>query len=1074
MKGVVFISVLLALAFWAALLAQAQEPSDKQRARQLAEQVLNGREVIVRLYVDPKNNPRAFDRLSIKLDGLYVTLEGVRLAFAAGKTADALDTSFKELAESSQAARTTLGRLVQSAQAIQPVFEQIEKSVELIEQATGRKFVPLWQFLDYEPRLAPAPSVWSLPGLIADSANTASSALAQVLRSARGDVTLDKMLQAGKTFQAAVPPTDRWTRNLRLGLSHLTNFAQAIKSWLDPNAPSAEQVNSAISQIVRSTNEIAPDLDRMVDDARAVYRAGERIETSVRAVERRLDKMLELKALLVTAEDQQDQAVAAVVGEFVHGEYYRVGSLSIWPKELAPPRYQWCLFQDADQQPIANAQVEVMLGRSYQWNEGVWLWIRNSPLDEKGRLKAPRLGSGGFDRFVFLVDYPEVGEVAVGPYAMELPNEQHRIYTVPMLPKDKWCVFKDALGNPMAGATVEIFQDPGWRRESRCVETATLDEKAQLKPPRNDARLEYSCFIVSHPDYGTTIVEPRRVFRPDKPLQSCTVPLVHKDSLAWERSIWGLVQDEQGSPISQAIIECSSLRTRSGDEIHFTVNAASPYDLPPRTITDEQGGFNFYMPIATDDHKRLVPPKAQYSLRVEAPKELGLCTYEGYATPGEETTIVMQREKSPEEMPVLLFQDEFGPVTDPNKLKKVRIKIQYGAGWTSMDYDHWIRETRFRPGTYSATADWDAKRYEFEPVELTEDSPQIVVFKIIKIEAQDTVYRGQVVHGITGQPVPGAFVMIAHFREGDFAQITPEQWQRLHALPDNPDPCEPALDPVRAVRPFDQILRTDSQGHFQIVIGPIATPDSLIAFEQDFLGVPYDVSRKEVYNPDEQNIVELPTIRLYPAAVVVIEPQIEQDVREVITRWNPGNNEDVNWLEGFLDFYRKMTTSFVINDRLRPNVPQRQQILAGVNIGLTLQPFQSGRRDSPWWCPTYTQIFRAAQGQTIDLGKVTFHPQIPIYVKVVDSHGQPLEDILVANGQPDASRWSGQQQATDQDGLARFYVPPYHQGAFLVGWHGPKTQTPWQKLIYQTTSPQDANSVFMFHLSEEVRKHLLK
>jgi hypothetical protein len=120
MKGVVFISVLLALAFAAALLAQAQPPPDRQQARQLAEQILNGKEVIIRLYADPTNNPRAFDRLAVKLDGLYVTLEGVRLTSAGGKTADAVDVSFKQLAESGQAARTTLGRLVQSAQKIVP------------------------------------------------------------------------------------------------------------------------------------------------------------------------------------------------------------------------------------------------------------------------------------------------------------------------------------------------------------------------------------------------------------------------------------------------------------------------------------------------------------------------------------------------------------------------------------------------------------------------------------------------------------------------------------------------------------------------------------------------------------------------------------------------------------------------------------------------------------------------------------------------------------------------------------------------------------------------------------------
>jgi hypothetical protein len=1074
MKRVVFIWLFLALAFSGVLLARTQQAPDRQQPRQLAEQILNGKEAIIRLYADPTNNPRAFDRLAVKLDGLYVTLEAVRLAFAGTKTADAVDVSFERLLASGEAARTTLGRLVQSAQAIQPVFEQIRQSVELIEQATGRKFVPLWQFLDYESRLAPAPSVWTLPGLITDSASTAGSAVEQMLASARGQQTLDKIFQADKTFQKTAEPIRRWTLNLRPGVTSLIKFAQAAKSQPDPYPPFTEQVNAAVEQILRSAQEISSAIDQIEKDAVTLERSLQEIGRSVQAVQWALDKLLEQKVVAVIAEDQTDQAVAAVVGEFIYAQDYRFGpAFSIWPRELAPPRYQWCLFQDADKQPIADATVEVIVGRGYQWNEGVWLWIRQAKLDKQGRLKTPRPGSRGFDKFVFMVDYPEFGEVPVGPTALDLPDQPHRIYTVPVLPKDKWCVFKDALGNPMAGATVEIFQDVGWRKESRCVETAALDEKGRLKPPRNDPRLDYSCFIVSHPDYGTAIVERRWAFRPDKPLESCTVPLVHKDSQAWQRSIWGVVQDEQENPVSQAIIECSGLRTRGGAGISHT-EMSSLYGRFPRTITDEQGGFNFYFPIVSDDRQRLVPPKAQYSLRVVAPKELGLADYEGFAIAGEETIITMRRQPAPTEQPILVFQDEFGPVTDPNRLKKVTITIQYGAGWTSMGYEDWLRETRFVPGTYSATADWDGKQYEFEPIEFTEDSPKIVVFKIKKIEAQDTVYRGQVVHGITGQPMRGAFVMMARFREGDFAGTTPDQWQQLHQLPDKPDPCDPALEPVRAVRPLDWIVRTDSDGRFQINIKPTARVDSLIAFEQNFLGVPYDLSRKEVYDPNDQKLVELPTIRLYPAAVVVVELQIEQDVREVITRWNPGDNQDVDWLEGFLEFYRKMTTSFVINDRLRPNVPQRLQVLAGVNIGLTLQPIQHSRMDCPWWCPVQTETFRAAQGQVIDLGKVTFQRQIPVYVKVVDSRGQPLEDILVANGQADGSRWSGQQQPTDQDGLARFYVPPYHQGAFLVGWHGQQTQTPWQKLIYQTTGPQDANKEFILQLTDQMVHQLFR
>ena len=1075
MRRILSISLVLASGFSAGLSAQAQQPPDSRQARKLAEQVLAGREVVVRLYHDPKNKPRAFDRLTVKLDAVYVKCDAVRLAFAASTTADDVDVSFEQLLASSQAAKTALDRLVQSAQVIQPVFEAMQRSVQVTQRSAGYKSVPASAWLYDEPRLMIDPLLWSLPVSIADSANAAGSALEQVLRSAQGDIPLDRMLRGSEPFRTTVSPIVHQTQNLRLGLNRLTNSARAIKSVLDPNASHAEQVNSAIIQILRSADEISPDLNRMLDDARTAYRAGDRIQRSVRTVERSLDKMLEQKALVVTAEDQTDEAVAAMVGEFVHGQYYRAGSLSIWPRELTPPRYPWCLFQDADKQPVAGAGVEVMIGRGYSLDDGVWLWIRNAKLDETGRLETPRLGSGPFDKFIFLVSYPDFGAVSVGPHAMELPNEPHVIYSVPVLPKDKWCVFKDALGNPMANATVEIFYQETWRRELEST-LATLDDKGRLKPPRYDARLAYCCFIVSHPDYGTALVEPRWLFQADKLLQSCTVPLVHKDSEAWQRSILGVVQDEQGNPINEAVIECSGLRTAGGG--HISVPGTSPWPGRfPKTITGEQGAFNFYFPIVSDDRKRLVPPNAQYSLRVIAPKELGLAEYHGYAVAGQETTITMQRQPTPEELPILIFHDESGPVTDPNRLKKVRIRIDFvTGGWRAMGYDAWLKQATFRPGTYSATADWDDERYIFEPVEIMEPGPQTVFFQIKEIEAQGTVYRGQVVHGITGQPMPGAFVMLAGFREGDFSLITAEQWQQLHQLPDEPDRSDPALEPVKAIRPFGRFVRTDSHGRFQINIKPTVSPGSLIAFEQDFLGVPYNLSRREVYNPNGQKLVTLPTIRLYPAATVLIEPQIDPEVRHISARWHVNENEsqDVVWLEDLRAFYNTLTSAFISNDELLPNKPQRLQVPAGANINLTLQPIQHSRTDCAWWCPVQTETFRAAQGQIIDLGKVTIESEIPVYVKAVDSRGQALEGIVIANGRADGTSWFGQKQVTDQNGLARFYVPPYYEAAFLAGWHGRRTETPWQKLVYQTSGPQDANAVFTLQLSDEVLQQVRK
>jgi len=58
-------------------------------AKELARGALNGRAVTVRLYLDWKIDPKAYTTLSVPLEGLDVTFDGIRLAYAQGKTADA-------------------------------------------------------------------------------------------------------------------------------------------------------------------------------------------------------------------------------------------------------------------------------------------------------------------------------------------------------------------------------------------------------------------------------------------------------------------------------------------------------------------------------------------------------------------------------------------------------------------------------------------------------------------------------------------------------------------------------------------------------------------------------------------------------------------------------------------------------------------------------------------------------------------------------------------------------------------------------------------------------------------------
>jgi len=1086
MKGVVFISVLLALAFAAALLAQAQPPPDRQQARQLAEQILNGREVIIRLYADPTNNPRAFDRLAVKLDGLYVTLEGVRLTSAGGKTADAVDVSFKQLAESGQAARTTLGRLVQSAQKIGPVFEQIRQAVELIEQATGRKFVDFSRYVDYESHLAP--SIWSLPGLIADSASTAGSAVKQMLASARGDVTLDKMLQGGKTFQTAVPTIDLWAKNLGPRLASVVSFAEAVKTKLDPNAENAGQVQAAVDRIVQLGQKSAPTIEQIAKDGETLRVASKAIESSVRPVEQALDKMLEQKVVVVVAEDQTDQAVAAVVGEFIYAHDYRFGgAFSIWPRELAPPRYQWCLFQDADKQPVASATVEVMIGRGYQWKEGVWLWIRQTKLDEQARLKTPRAGSGGFDKFVFMVHCPDFAEVPVGPHVMELPNEPHLIYTVPVLPKDKWCVFKDALGNAIPNATVEIFQGVEWRKDiSGPAATVKLDEKGRLKPLLSDPKLEFRYFIVSHPDYGTALAEPRRFIRTEGPLAECIVPMVGKGTEVDSRSVWGKVTNGDGNRVAGAVIVCDSLVSAYGSLLRLAGFSLQQV----RAITDQQGQFAFYLPVTVEGQPQLVPLGAKYHLSIDAPEELNVPHYVGSVPSGQETTIVMG--PAFVEIREFIFEDEFGPVTDPNMLQQVRYEFvsEDGHGKSGGMFTLWLKQGKFQPGTYYATADWNGKHYVFEPVKLSQDSPEAVVFRPVKIEPAETIHRGLVVHGITGQPIAGALVMKRlHLSDVNTADLDEKKVEAIFQLGPELEPNDPVFELLSENFKSRMMSITDADGNFQINLpkDDSLPMHSIVALKKNFLGaqqqlqsLPADANSPDRrwhgrFLPERNGYVTLPPMKLFPAGGIIIEPNLPADskARRFTLNWFnfPGDKPD--WFEAMGDYTypnKNQGASLFYRHDLLPGTVQKVYVAAGLEMTLQIQVQAESQ-----WDPVVVPNVKLEQGEVLDLGRVDFGPALKVKVMLIDSSGQPVEGITVRQVSENGLFW-GRWGVTNTDGIAFLNVARYSKGKFVVQDYAkpPPQKRLLEGIAYQIGGQEDAGKEFTLRLSDEILNLIFK
>jgi hypothetical protein len=672
---------------------------------------------------------------------------------------------------------------------------------------------------------------------------------------------------------------------------------------------------------------------------------------------------------------------------------------------------------------------------------------------------------------------------------------QHRLEYPSYIPLNQptaWWTFTDALGNPIPRAVVTIFLSDYDNLTKVKIKTVTLDDAGRLKTSGIPHELKQLFLVISHPDYGIAAFDtdqpdrsspqgtiPLRLRSRDKTFR---IPLTKAGTKPDESSIWGIVLNNKGRPVPGAVIHCSFVQTLGGGTIR-----ASNF-MPFTVIADQSGRFAMHLPAETSTTERTaIPPNAKYKVIVEAPKALQMLPWSGWAPVGQETTITLERGGY---FRTFAFEDANGPVTDQELLEEIFIYIERKDGESfSIKYSD-LKNGKMLPlGIYHVLID-NIDKPEFEPVEVTADSPEQIVFKARPPKTKtDILYSGQVVHGITGQSMPGIFIIAAGFYEADFSIITPEQWQQLNQLAANSLPDDPALAPIHQLIPFNRIMRTGPNGQFEIDINPtekfqnilksgqspygdtLFTCDYLMVFYENYLAVRYKLDEYTPSESDQNSRIELPTIRLYPAAKVIFEPYLEEKDCSIHFRWEISREIQPDWTREFFAFSNKSVYPFIFKSYLAPNVVQSVPIPAGLTPQFELQVKP---RKGIWWCPIYTESISAAQGQIIDLGRITIHQEIPIYVKAIDSAGNPIEGLAITHGIADGKRWFGQRQITDSKGMAKFFSPPYYKAAFFVGWHGVGAQTPWQKLIYETKGPQDANSIFTMQLSDDVLEQLFK
>lgn len=707
---------------------------------------------------------------------------------------------------------------------------------------------------------------------------------------------------------------------------------------------------------------------------------------------------------------------------------------------------------------LTGRKIMVRIYNNWQVDPRTYKLIKVSSTGFSVGFEAINKAAGGIDESaVIVITGPDQTDEAVaavvgGSFYAERYKKGERLSLLPSRlgteNSTRW-IFNDALGVPIPKASVEIFvrgissEDPYIYLQANAT-----DEQGRLEVPQVFGALRHFSFIVSDPNYGVSIV--------DRHLHNQTdivVPLVPQGTIACERSIHGIVMDPDGHPVSGAVIQCSNVRTL-GEGL---VNALHGWTY--KSLTDDRGAFSLYLPNENRRNERgyLIPPKSRYQVRIEAPEELGLLPSVEPIENGRDTVIVLERGG---QFRTFVFEGENGPIADPKRLQYIGVTIHQSDGSrVFLGYNDFKDGGIFPPGDYRA-AMYGVENYDFESLTVNEYSPDELVFKL----PEGILYYGQIIHGLTGEPMPGAFVIgFSGKRKGNLSMITDRQWEALHALPVDPCLTDPAVKPICEIYGVRKIVRTDEHGNFQMSFRP-GEIYGFIAFEENCLGLQ---RRRDALIPDENRWAEVPAMKLYPAATVLVEACTEARHISIWPRWMIDENENSVWVHDFLATDDRGESMFTYDSFLEPNQAQSFHIPAGLNVRIKL--------DTPYdeqCCPIEIPDFlHLTQGQVVDLGRYEFKPALEVSVLVTDAWGEPVEGVPVRRVW-DRNHW-GVAHNSDASGVARFHVVPNSQGEFGV-YRVEDGVFLRETIPYTIGGNEDSGRQFTLQLSSDMLDHLFR
>jgi len=769
---------------------------------------------------------------------------------------------------------------------------------------------------------------------------------------------------------------------------------------------------------------------------------------------------------LISGKEQSDDQVRLALGDsFIH-ERYKKGrriSLPTTPAGLGGKEVAVRIFRDwADHPDNYQPGTAKVFGKTVRLDfEGVddSAFVAIFGADQQDEQIRKLIGAGTVWGWLYRPGY----EIRLPDEAAADVNEYH------------W-TFVDALGEPIGPGTAQLYI--GHQGAKVLVDSGPVNERGEFTTAFNISSRRaqiamgsfgstYKYFVFSHPQYG--ICEMKLYHSHFKRFGRVVItPFVPRDSQADERCVRGRVVDAQGNPVAGALVELRGILPLGGERVHPCQNCA--------VRTDQAGSFRAYLPVDIETERigLLVPPNATYLLRILPPGQPRFEAHTARVSNTKEETIVLQRGQR--YFHKFAFEDENGLITDRLMLYQTYIKLSRpNKPNILLHYDDFKNGGLFPAGTYRARM----RRKDmisdciFEPIEVTADSPEKLVFKL---PAADKVYYGRVVHGITGEPIEGAFVVdsIGTGSGRNPSMLTDEQWAALDELPSEvagkDEHYSKILNSICYI--FSKLVRTNSDGRFELTIPKDKSFSKIVIFSQDYLTVITD-RRKCKSEGDYRYAV--PLTRLFPAAKVTIETYADdpEDDRHpalwaecIIDRKN--NPAWVHRLLSAWDVEGYTDMDDILNDFLiHLNTKLSFPVPAGLNISLQLRP-RYGEQEKRWSPVTIAEHVNLEQGRVFDAGRVKIEPAFEVLAMVVNSHQEPVEGIPVIARDQYGQTISN----TDENGVALFRLARDSAGEFAVEHKDAAMPLLKESITYKLLSPEDANNVYTLQLSDEMLRCL--